>query len=179
MKDVHFYKDVIDGKKTVPLKIIDIGLDMETEDRVLNYAFEKFAEVASENDAKLLDEYLKGDVNVYSIKKFLAIRTIGEIGGGDYENKMKDFFYSGNKVLSSIALSSLCEMYSRNVLSRSMRVDFQQTMLSLIHNDKSASEDVIECYLALKRGEYEDFDEIFSNLKEKNPEAAYLVEKWS
>ncbi|WP_148212530.1 hypothetical protein [Hahella chejuensis] len=67
MKDVHFYKDVIDGKKTVPLKLIDVGLDIETEDRVLNYAFEKFAEVASDNDAKLLDEYLKGDIYVYSI----------------------------------------------------------------------------------------------------------------
>ena len=161
-KNIQYYKDVIDGKKSIPDKLYTKGLD---------YAFDKFVELASEKDAMLLDQYLQGDINVYDSKKYLSIKALGEIAGKQYGETISQFLESKDPHLAFVALCAMCDMYVRNSLGTELRKSFELRMLSILSNEnKYADDDITECLAALKKSNYKRIDKLIEEIRLSRPE---------
>jgi len=85
----------------------------------------------------------------YSSQHFLALRTLGFVGMSSEAELVVDELSSPFQDIQYIALSSLGEMYKRNVLSKTIREFAHAKFVSILVEDRSSNEDVIECVSAL------------------------------
>jgi hypothetical protein len=169
-RGVDYYFDIIDGKATPP---DDLFADEPSELRqgeILEYAFDMLEEA---NDPRIVDRvigYIDDNLDAYQSKKFLAIRLLGVIGDNNVELLVEQFIDSKNPYLSYIALSSLCEMLERGVLSKAVADSHIARLSKMLSELNCSTEEAVECAKTLKNINYENIDTIISETEKRIPE---------
>jgi len=141
----HFYLEQIDNAKRSELMEDPFeALELYGEPEVIE-ALIKYVEEARKGHC--VHHIYNG--HGYSSQHFLAIRTLGYVGNSSESELIVAELSSPFEDMRYIALSSLCEMYKRNVLSKTTREFAHTKFVSILVDESSANEDVIECVSAL------------------------------
>jgi hypothetical protein len=173
----EYYFDVIEGKiKLEPNLFIDRPL-VDREGLILENAFDMLSEIANINCAKRVSFYIQGGINEYTVKKLLALGTLGDISDSRHEDLIYQYIDSENPDLSFIGLCSMCEMLGRKVLSENMANKVIERLLSIIL-ERKGYEETVQAVIALHKVGYEEIDEILIKAKLAYPEIGEELERY-
>ena len=149
MKNLDFYFDVIDGKESVDSSMFQDENEEDKRGLILQYAFDSIIEMGDKTCSKKLVSYIDENINLYSIRKKLALMNLGYVASNDAESLLISYLSSEHPDLQFAAFCSICEMGRRDALSDETLSFLTGYISKGLKNQTFSHEEVIEIVMML------------------------------